>query len=213
MYLLSQIWVFMALAAILGFVAGWWFGRCRCADVEGGAVGGGERVETPTPTVAPPQPAPVTAAPSAIAGAAPLAAPVAAFAATPAREETKELSNADFTPSPLASMSLEDLEAVVLAAGAGVKPLALLGPVNGKPDDLKEIGGVGPTNEAWLHEQGVYHFWQIATMQAPAVAWLANNLPTFGKRVYRENWVDQAVRLARGELTDAKRKYDEGKHT
>jgi predicted flap endonuclease-1-like 5' DNA nuclease len=35
-------------------------------------------------------------------------------------------------------------------------------------------------------------------MDAPELAWLANNLPTFGSRVYRENWVDQCFRLAKG---------------
>jgi predicted flap endonuclease-1-like 5' DNA nuclease len=209
MYVLSQIWMFMGLAAMIGFAAGWWFGRCRCEAADLIA----ERDQTRARLAARdrrPMPAPFTPTPP--APAAP-AAPVSTFSGTPARVDAKQASNAAFTPSALADMTADDLEAAVLAAGAGERPLALLGPVNGKPDDLKEIGGVGPTNEAWLHEHGIYHFWQIATMQAPAVAWLANNLPTFGKRVYRENWIDQAMRLARGEITDAKRNYDEGKHS
>jgi predicted flap endonuclease-1-like 5' DNA nuclease len=28
------------------------------------------------------------------------------------------------------------------------------------------------------------------------LAWLANNIPAFGARVYRENWVAQASKLA-----------------
>jgi predicted flap endonuclease-1-like 5' DNA nuclease len=295
MYLLSQIWMFMGLAAIVGFIAGWWFGRCRCnaeqltaerdaalakvralenqgqgslaaraAPMAGGPIPVGTttlgaaskaapmatQIYTPQAQKAPPAKAPepedtldlvdietppspppattagapavsglddqLTTAPAAGAVAAPNAPdagpPIAPFAADPVRDVARTISNANFTPSPLAAMDLEALESLVLDAAAGVQPMALLGPMSGEGDDLKEIGGIGPTNEAWLHEHGIYHFWQIATLEAPGVAWLANNLPTFGKRVYRENWMDQATRLARGELTDAKKKYQEGKH-
>jgi NADH-quinone oxidoreductase subunit E len=221
MYLLSQIWMFMALAAIIGFAAGWWFGRCRCNEAEliaerdkaradalrlEGELSARAAVSTPPPAA----PAMPFAAPAVMAD---FATPLANAPAAAAREEAKSLTNAAFTPSALAALAPDALEAAVLAAGAGVKPLGLAAPGPGGADDLKEIGGVGPTNEAWLHDQGIYHFWQIATLDAGGVAWLANNLPTFGKRVYRENWLDQAVRLARGEITDAKRKYEEGKHS
>lgn len=122
------------------------------------------------------------------------------------------ITNTNFQPSSLAALDAADLEAAVLAAGDGERPAAL-GAAQGAADDLKAIGGVGPALEAWLNEHGLFHFWQIAVMEAPQLAWLANNLPHFGSRVYREHWVEQAIRLARGEMTDAKQKYQEGKHT
>ncbi|MFM2054063.1 MAG: NADH-quinone oxidoreductase chain 2, partial [Pseudomonadota bacterium] len=65
-----------------------------------------------------------------------------------------------------------------------------------RPDDLKIIDGIGPVNEAWLHRQGVWYFWQIASWGPQELAWVARHLPNFGSRVYRENWVAQAARLA-----------------
>jgi predicted flap endonuclease-1-like 5' DNA nuclease len=121
-------------------------------------------------------------------------------------------SNANFKPSSLAALDAAGVETAVLAAGDGVRPAALA-KASGPADDLKEIGGVGPALEAWLNEQGIFHFWQIAVMEAPQLAWLAHNLPHFGSRVYREHWVEQAIQLARGEMTDAKKKYQEGKQT
>lgn len=121
-------------------------------------------------------------------------------------------TNANFTPSSLAALDVAGLEAAVLGAGDGQRPTALPAAL-GAPDDLKEIGGVGPALEAWLNEHGIFHFWQIGVMEAPQLAWLANNLPHFGSRVYREHWIDQSVHLARGEMNDAKQKYQEGKHT
>ena len=83
-----------------------------------------------------------------------------------------------------------------MAAGAGKAPARSRRRTN--PDDLLLIDGVGPKNNAWLNDQGIYYFHQIATMNVEQVAWLAANLPTFGSRVYRENWVAQCTNLARG---------------
>ena len=106
-------------------------------------------------------------------------------------------SNEELTRSPLADLSAADLEAQIVAAGAGKKPARVR--KGATVDNLRDIVGVGPKNSDWLNEQGIYYFRQIASMGAPELAWLANNLPTFGSRVYRENWVDQCFRLAKGE--------------
>ena len=107
------------------------------------------------------------------------------------------ISNANFTPSPLAALAPEALEAAIALVGAGKAPPRSRRRAN--PDDLLLIDGVGPKNKAWLNDQGIYYFYQIATMNIDQVAWLSKNLPTFGARVYRENWVAQCVNLARGE--------------
>lgn len=109
-------------------------------------------------------------------------------AAAPAR--------AAYTMSEAGNLSPEALEAAVLAAGAGRKPRAAR--AGSTADELLDIIGVGPKNKAWLNEQGIHTFRQIAQMEVPELAWLAANLPTFGTRVYRENWVAQCDRLMRG---------------
>jgi hypothetical protein len=50
---------------------------------------------------------------------------------------------------------------------------------------------------ALLNQNGIICIWQIATMEAAELYWLVENLPEFGARVFRENWVAQAVELAR----------------
>jgi predicted flap endonuclease-1-like 5' DNA nuclease len=142
-----------------------------------------------------------TAAPLAagLAGAAVGAAVAKKAKAAPKKVVAKEepVSNDNFTPSSLANLTGDELEAATLAAAATAKaPPRSRKRAN--PDDLLLIDGVGPKNNAWLNEQGIYYFHQIATMDINQVAWLAENLPTFGSRVYRENWVAQCTNLARG---------------
>lgn len=107
------------------------------------------------------------------------------------------ISSDSFIPSPLADLSPEALEEALGLAGPGKAPPRSRRRAN--PDELLLIDGVGPKNKAWLNDQGIYYFHQIATMNIDQVAWLSRNLPTFGARVYRENWVAQCARLARGE--------------
>jgi predicted flap endonuclease-1-like 5' DNA nuclease len=134
-----------------------------------------------------------------LAGAAVGAAVAKKAKAEPKKVVAKEepVTNDNFTPSSLANLSGEELEAATLAAAATAKapPRSRK---RSNPDDLLLIDGVGPKNNAWLNEQGIYYFHQIATMDINQVAWLAENLPTFGSRVYRENWVAQCTNLARG---------------
>ncbi len=75
-------------------------------------------------------------------------------------------------------------------------------PRDGAPDDLKMIRGVGPKLEALLHSMGVFHFDQIAAWTAEEVAWVDEHLEGFKGRVSRDDWVDQARRLADGEETE-----------
>ena len=122
---------------------------------------------------------------------------VAAAPKAAAAPKVDAITNSNFTPSSLAGLSGEELEAATLAAVGNAKaPPRSRKKAN--PDDLLLIDGVGPKNNAWLNEQGLYYFHQIATLNIEQVAWLAENLPTFGSRVYRENWVSQCTNLARG---------------
>jgi predicted flap endonuclease-1-like 5' DNA nuclease len=99
-------------------------------------------------------------------------------------------------PSRAAGLAVEELERLVLAAGEGCKPAGGELADGQRPDDLKAIGGIGPVNERWLHGNGIYFYAQIAGWSPEEMAWVARHLPNFGKRVYRENWVRQAVELA-----------------
>ncbi len=96
------------------------------------------------------------------------------------------------------------LRRVSLAPGAE-KPRLLSGP-KGNPDDLKQISGIGPKLGRTLNELGVYHFHQIAQFTASSVAWVDEHL-RFKGRIQREGWVEQAVELAAGRLTEFSCRY------
>ena len=81
-------------------------------------------------------------------------------------------------------------------ATPGQKPAQLDGPREGEADDLKKIKGVGPKLEQMLNGMGFYHFDQIAQWGPEEVAWVDQNLEGFKGRVSRDNWVEQAARLA-----------------
>ncbi|MEE2922021.1 MAG: hypothetical protein VYC38_09675 [Pseudomonadota bacterium] len=77
----------------------------------------------------------------------------------------------------------------------GVRPLALDKPVENSPDDLTEIGGIGPKIQELLNEMGIWHYDQIAAWSPENVAWVDQELH-FSGRIAREGWVQQAAVLA-----------------
>ena len=78
----------------------------------------------------------------------------------------------------------------------GKKPSNLLTePRDGRADDLKKLSGVGPKLEGLLHENGVFHFDQIAAWNADEVAYMNDQL-SFRGRIERDNWIEQAKQFA-----------------
>nr|WP_228703774.1 helix-hairpin-helix domain-containing protein [Kangiella sediminilitoris] len=65
-------------------------------------------------------------------------------------------------------------------------------------DDLTQLSGVGPVIVKKLNEAGVTTFKQIAEWTAEDVARLDEEL-SFKGRIERENWIDQAKELMKGE--------------
>ena len=175
-FLLTEIWFLLALAGLIGLLAGWiiWAGRderrqkADATEIERlqaalsacEARGGGMAARQVIPV------APV--APVAPIGAVAPVAPVAAV-----------------------SMAL-------MGGAAATRPAALAAPRGGKADNLKLIKGVGPRLEALCNSLGFWHFDQIANWTAAEVAWVDNNLEGFKGRVSRDEWIPQARDLAAG---------------
>ncbi|MFD1795865.1 50S ribosomal protein L21 [Paracoccus aurantiacus] len=83
-------------------------------------------------------------------------------------------------------------------ASAGTRPANLLTEAReGGADDLKLISGVGPKLEELLHENGVFHFDQIAAWKKAEVEYMDDQL-SFHGRIEREEWIKQAKDLAKG---------------
>lgn len=64
----------------------------------------------------------------------------------------------------------------------------------GEPDDLKRITGINGKLEQRLNDAGVFHFWQIADLDADQVAALDRKLKLKGQ-VAADKWTEQAKKL------------------
>ncbi|MEP1766423.1 MAG: NADH-quinone oxidoreductase subunit NuoE [Sulfitobacter sp.] len=88
------------------------------------------------------------------------------------------------------------------AASAGKKPRTMKAPRKSGADDLKLIKGIGPKLETTVNAMGFFHFDQIAKWGQDELAWVDQNLDGFKGRASRDNWIEQAQKLARGEETE-----------
>jgi small subunit ribosomal protein S2 len=64
----------------------------------------------------------------------------------------------------------------------------------GEPDDLKRITGINGKLEQRLNDAGVFHFWQIADLDADNANLLDRTLRLRGQ-VERDKWIDQAKKI------------------
>jgi len=115
-------------------------------------------------------------------------------------------------PVPIPAPVMKAAEpTVILPASAGTmeRPKGLAGARGGKADDLQRISGIGPKNEAILHNLGFFHFDQIAAWTPKEVAWVDDHL-RFGGRIQREEWIKQAGLLASGKEEEFMREYGTG---
>ncbi len=64
----------------------------------------------------------------------------------------------------------------------------------GEADDLKRINGITSKIEQKLNDAGVFHFWQIADLDADNLAALDGQLKLKGQ-IGEENWIAQAKKL------------------
>jgi predicted flap endonuclease-1-like 5' DNA nuclease len=76
-------------------------------------------------------------------------------------------------------------------------------------DDLKKISGIGRVNEAKLNELGITSFAQIAAW-SPAEEARIGDILAFEGRIEREEWVRQANILARGGDTEFSQRVERG---
>jgi len=94
---------------------------------------------------------------------------------------------------PKVAPAPERARSTVAGTEGGHKPAGLTAARGGVPDKLTTIEGIGPVLEKLCHDMGIYHFDQIATWDAPEIAWMDGNLKGFRGRVTRDKWVRQAA--------------------
>jgi predicted flap endonuclease-1-like 5' DNA nuclease len=188
-FLLTEIWVLLALAALVGLIAGWiiWGRRAEVTVDTSEADRLRAQLDACQAKHAD-KDARIAAMQADIDTAAP--APVTAAVAAPAT---------DF-----------DGDGVVEGTDEGVKPRTLDAPLDGMADDLEKIKGIGAKMEALCNRLGFWHFDQIANWTDDEVAWVDANLEGFKGRVTRDDWVAQAKLLAAGGETAFSKRVDGG---
>ncbi len=77
------------------------------------------------------------------------------------------------------------------------------------PDNLELLKGVGPKLNALLKSLGVSSFEQVANWSARDIREIDSKLGTFAGRIGRDNWVDQAKLLSKGDIAAFEKKYGE----
>ena len=117
--------------------------------------------------------------------------PAAKKAAAPKKEEA---------PKAEAKAPAAKKDAAPKAAAKADKPKTddrgRLEQADGKADDLKKISGVGPAMEKKLNAAGIFHFWQVAELNATQAQELDDEAG-LGGRIERDEWVKQADQLAK----------------
>lgn len=119
------------------------------------------------------------------------------IAAEPAFKKTPAPTPA---PAPTAAASPPPSPEPVAAAPAAA-------PAAGPADNLQLLKGVGPKLVALLNSLGITRFEQIAAWTDADIAAIDPQLGNFAGRITRDNWVDQAAYLARGDKTGFEAKY------
>jgi predicted flap endonuclease-1-like 5' DNA nuclease len=102
--------------------------------------------------------------------------------------------------------------AAIMATGgaaAGAVTLTDIGvpTTRGEPDNLRQLKGVGPKLAALLNQLGITRFDQIAAWSEADVARVDSSLGTFKGRIVRDDWIEQAGYLARGDIAGFEAKF------
>ena len=134
-------------------------------------------------------PSPVKASPKAEKNASVAAPAVNLKAADRAAPQIEDKPRAHARPKATAGKSVKP------SLESRDRPAGIARPA--RPDDLQLISGVGPRNEAILHELGIFTFAQVAAWKKAERDWVDAYL-NFHGRIEREDWVRQAKALAKG---------------
>jgi predicted flap endonuclease-1-like 5' DNA nuclease len=154
-----------------------------------------------TPATAGKAAAPTEAASKSTKAPAPKASKAAArkSAKAPATEPVK-------VAAPKPSLASKPAKAVA-PKPAAAKPAKPAKADASAPDELRQLKGVGPKLVTLLNELGVKRFDQIAAWGPAEIDTIDAQLGTFKGRIARDNWVEQAGFLAKGDIAGFEAKF------
>jgi len=191
MTLISENWLFLLIALLIGIATAYWIWAANRNsesdadhfDADDGLLErAGEAVPAAEPVTAEPEPVP-----TATAAVAASAAATKAEAKPAPRPRKKPVVKEEVVPPPPGKPKI--------AAAVG------------DPDNLRLIKGVGPKLNGLLNKLGVTRFDQIAAWGAEDIAEVDQYLESFSGRITRDAWIDQAKFLAKDDITGFEKKY------
>jgi predicted flap endonuclease-1-like 5' DNA nuclease len=136
--------------------------------------------------------------------AKPVAAP-AALKATP-KAAAKPAATKSVAAKPVMAKPAAT-KPVAAKAVAKPKPKAAAKPKIIIPDNLELLKGVGPKLNDLLKSMGVTSFEQVANWKPSDIREIDSKLGNFAGRIGRDNWVDQAKLLIKGDVKGFEKKY------
>ena len=219
---LQENWIIAVVGLSVAVVLLWWlFGRGKAEEIAPPSIEPGKPAKSlepvkpeivaaeparfkpiepvPTPVVTP-TPPPIAKTPPPPPVVAPIAEPDSAPEPTP-------------PPAPIAPAPVEPAAAQPIAPAAPPEPQPAPTPTPTpevtelKADNLQLLKGVGPKMVALLGGLGVTSYQQIANWTDADVAAIDPQLGAFQGRIARDNIVDQAGYLARGDKAGFEAKY------
>ncbi|UVI40654.1 hypothetical protein [Qipengyuania spongiae] len=201
MEMIEANWLLILLALVIGIAIAWYvFHAARKTKVTGdrrdvldeGAAPAARNqalIDAPSGTATPQAPPVVPpATPMGLAGAG----EIVSAAAEKAQEETETSAPPAPAPAPVPAPSTTATPTPAPAPAPDPTP-------TGAGDDLTRLKGVGPKLAAQLGTMGVTSFAQIAAWSDSDVDRIDTQLGRFQGRIRRDNWVEQAGYLARGD--------------
>lgn len=187
---LQENWVIAVVGLVVAIVLLWWlFGRNRPEEIAPPVAPAAEPkkpLEAAKPEIVAAEPARFKPRDPAPAPAVPTPAPPPVAAAPPPAPKPE--------PEPTAAIPAEPA-----APPPTAKPA--------KADNLQLLKGIGPKLAGLLNGLGVTSFQQVAAWTAADIATIDAQLGAFQGRIARDNIVDQATYLARGDKAGFEAKY------
>lgn len=187
-YTVGEIWVWLLIAAIIGFVIGWlvhWLihphGRSAPANAP--------VAESVPDTAADARAAAERADASARRG---VPVPEADAAAASAHATASRASSATKLAASAVPATVEEAQAKVAEIAARTS-----GGAKQPVDDLVAVRGIGPKIDVLLKSMGITSFAQVARFTPDDIAIVSKALGTFKDRIVRDDWMSSARDLHR----------------
>ncbi|MDP3781748.1 MAG: hypothetical protein Q8Q79_02405 [Sphingopyxis sp.] len=221
---LQENWIIAVVGLVIAVVLLWWlFGRAKPEEIAPPSIEPAKPakpLEPVKPEIVAAEPArfkPIEPAPTPVVTPTPppiVKTPPPPPVAVPVVEPEPAPEPAP-PPEPIAPAPVEPVAAEPIAPTAAAEPAPEPQPAptpapevtEAKADNLQLLKGVGPKMVALLGGLGVTSFQQIANWTDADVAAIDPQLGAFQGRIARDNIVDQASYLARGDKAGFEAKY------